>query len=379
MTAPLVLDLDDADSLAAADSVGALRSAALGGAQVRATAAAVTEGALARLDGLRPRSVVLVTGAGRASRASALLVAALGGRSGLPVLSVPETPPWVGPLDVVVVAGDDSGDPRLVESVDRAVRRGAEVVLAAPEEGPLRSAGAGRASALPPRVSVLDINALVRYLAVSVAVLDAVDTVRSRPLVPDLDLLADVLDAEALRDHPGNEVFHNPAKSLATRMHKRRTVLAGDSPATTELARHGSEVLLRGGATVTAAAGLGDVLAVGARLDAATATPAAGYDPFFHDEELDGPAPVDQARIFVLSTDGDRLALQRRVAALPSADTVTADSIPTDGADDLPPSLDMTRFDGSTPARRGVEIEQLATVAVRLEMTAAYLQLMGGR
>jgi len=71
-----VLDLDDAASLEAADSSGALRSAASGGAQVRATAAAVDENALASLTDLRPRSVVLVTGGGRAARAGALLVAA---------------------------------------------------------------------------------------------------------------------------------------------------------------------------------------------------------------------------------------------------------------------------------------------------------------
>lgn len=372
MTAPLVLDLDDADSLTAADSMGALRSSALGGAQVRATAAAVSEGALARLDDLRPRSVVLVTGAGRASRAAALLIAALGGRAGLPLVDVTETPPWVGPLDVVVVAGDDAGDPRLVESVDRAVRRGAEVVLAAPEEGPLRTAGAGRASSLPPRVPVQDLHALVRYLAVGIAVLVAVDKSRSGALVPDLDALADALDAEAVRDHPGNEVFHNPAKSLAARMHNRRTVLAGDSPATTELARHGAEVLLRGGATVASASSLGDVLAVGSRLGAVStgsSAAGAGYDPFFHDEEFDGPAPAEEARIFVLSTDDDRLALQRRVAALPTADTVTADNVP---------GADSALFDSGRPAGRVNEIEQLATVAVRLEMTAAYLALMGG-
>ncbi|MDN2502236.1 tobH protein, partial [Nocardia nova] len=65
-----VLDLDDVASLEAADSGGILRSAASGGAQVRATAAAVAENALIRLDGLRPRSLVLVSGTGRAARAA---------------------------------------------------------------------------------------------------------------------------------------------------------------------------------------------------------------------------------------------------------------------------------------------------------------------
>ncbi|NUS92745.1 MAG: tobH protein, partial [Nocardia sp.] len=133
-----VLDLDDAAMLEAADTGGALRSAASGGAQVRATAAAVAEGALARLDGLRPRSLLLVSGPGRAGRAAALLVAALGDRTGLPLVQVTSVPSWAGPLDVVLVAGDDAGDPRLIDAVDRAVRRGAEVVVTAPDEGPLQ-------------------------------------------------------------------------------------------------------------------------------------------------------------------------------------------------------------------------------------------------
>src|SRR5690606_9231827 len=113
-----VLDLDDAESLEAADSGGALRSAASGGAQIRATAAAVDEGILERLDGLRPRSLVFVCGPGRATRAARLLITALGDQAGLPIVPVVAVPPWVGPLDVVVVAGDDAGYPRLVDAVD---------------------------------------------------------------------------------------------------------------------------------------------------------------------------------------------------------------------------------------------------------------------
>ncbi|MGY2019609.1 hypothetical protein [Nocardia gipuzkoensis] len=174
-----VLDLDDAASLEAADAGGALRSAASGGAQVRATAAAVGEDALARLADLRPRSVVFVSGSGRAARAAGLLVAALGDRAGLPVVPAAALPPWVGPLDVVLVSGDDAGDPRLIDAVDRALRRGAEVVVAAPHEGPLRAAAAGRAAVLEPRVPVLGHNRLLRFLAAGIAVLRAVDPQRT--------------------------------------------------------------------------------------------------------------------------------------------------------------------------------------------------------
>jgi hypothetical protein len=311
-----VLDLDDAASLEAADAGGALRSAASGGAQVRATAAAVGEHALARLADLRPRSVVLVSGSGRAARAAGLLVAALGDRAGLPVVPAAALPPWVGPLDVVLVSGDDAGDPRLIDAVDRALRRGAEVVVAAPHEGPLRAAAAGRAAVLEPRVQVLGHNRLLRFLAAGIAVLRAVDPQRTGSAVPELAELADVLDAEALRDGPHNEVFHNPAKTLAARMQQRGIVLAGDSPAAAELAEHGAEVLLQTAGKVATAVDLAEAVSARTRIAEAAGEPAPGFDPMFHDEELDGPAPVERIRVFVLSADRDRAAASRSSAGV---------------------------------------------------------------
>ncbi|MEU8898429.1 tobH protein [Nocardia sp. NPDC048505] len=385
-----VLDLDDAASLEAADTGGALRSAASGGAQVRATAAAVGEDVLARLAGLRPRSVVLVCGSGRAARAAGLLIAALGDRAGLPIVSATTLPPWVGPLDVVLVAGDDAGDPRLIDSVDRAVRRGAEVVVAAPLEGPLRAAAAGRAAILEPRVQVLAHNRMLRFLAAGIAVLRLVDPSRTANAVPDLTALADVLDAEALRDGPHSDVFHNPAKTLAARMQERGIVLAGDSPAATELAAHGAEVLLQTAGRVSAAAGLSEAVAALPRLTAAAGNAGPDFDPLFHDEELDGPAPVQRVRVFVLSADPDQSAARRRIAVfgggsgLVDADLVSAEvdllqatladpSVPAAAKPDDPGA---ERPGGSSG--HGTELEQLAVLSLRLEMAAAYLRLLGG-
>jgi hypothetical protein len=380
-----VLDLDDAASLEAADAGGALRSAASGGAQVRATAAAVGEHALARLADLRPRSVVLVSGSGRAARAAGLLVAALGDRAGLPVVPAAALPPWVGPLDVVLVSGDDAGDPRLIDAVDRALRRGAEVVVAAPHEGPLRAAAAGRAAVLEPRVQVLGHNRLLRFLAAGIAVLRAVDPQRAGSAVPELAELADVLDAEALRDGPHNEVFHNPAKTLAARMQQRGIVLAGDSPAAAELAEHGAEVLLQTAGKVATAVDLAEAVSARTRIAEAAGEPAPGFDPMFHDEELDGPAPVERIRVFVLSADRDRAAARRRVAIfggggpnLVDADLVNADVdlLHTEMTDPAAPA----QAHAEEPAQsNGTELEQLAVLALRLEMAAAYLRLIGAR
>ncbi|MBF6174598.1 tobH protein [Nocardia blacklockiae] len=376
-----VLDLDDVASLEAADSGGALRSAASAGAQVRATAAAVDEDVLARLRDMSPRSVVLVSGSGRADRAATLLMAALGDRAGLPIVPATAIPQWVGPLDVVLVAGDDAGDPRLIGAVDRALRRGAEVVVAAPDEGPMRAAAAGRAALLPPRVRVLDHNRLLRYLAVGVAVLHAVDPSRVGPLVPNLNALADVLDAEALRDGPHNEVFHNPAKMLAARMLERRIVLAGDSPAATQVAAHTAEVLLSAAGRIAAATGLADAVAANARMIESAGTAAPGFDPMFHDEQLDGPAPVERVRIFVVSSDTDQVAARRRLATFgASAGLVDADLVNVDAelASTEAAAPREPEAAGPPPAAgRGTELEQLAVLVLRLEMAAAYLRLLG--
>jgi hypothetical protein len=385
-----VFDLDDAESLAAADTGGALRSAASGGAQVRATAAAVAETSLIeRLSDLRPRSLVLVAGSGRAARAAGLLVATLGDRAGLPIVPVTALPPWVGPLDVVLVAGDDAGDPRLIDAVDRALRRSAEVVIAAPNEGPLRAVAAGRAIVLEPRVPVLDHNRLLRFLAVGIAVLRGVDAQRSGPATPDLTALADMLDAEALRDGPTNEVFHNPAKTLAARMHGVGIVLAGDSPAAVELAGHGAEVLLQSAGRLASAADLADAVAAVGRLAAATGGTAPGFDPLFHDEELDGPAPVDRVRVLALSVHPDQAAVRRKLAVfegagagLVDADLVHADvdvlqsQLADPGA---APAIERTAAESAAGGGHGSELEQLAVLALRLDMAAAYLRLTGAR
>ncbi|GAB2628163.1 tobH protein [Prescottella soli] len=378
MTAPSsLLDLDDVDALLAADVDGSLRFAALGGAQIRATQAAVEEDGFARLQGLQPRSVVLVTGEGPASRAAELVTAAVGSRIGIPLVESGDTPLWVGPLDVVVVAGDDAGDPRLVESVDRALRRGAEVVVAAPDEGPLRAAGAGRATVLPPRVAVPHHHGLLRYLAAFLAVLTAIDAERAAKVCPDLGRLADALDDEALRDHPRNEVFHNPAKSLAARMQGRRVVLAGDTRVTTHLARHGSEILLRCGAAVTAAADLPGVLSGVQRFGSSATAMPPGYDPLFHDEQLDGPVPGMPLRVFVLSAEADRPVVDRRVAVLPDADVVVAASEQAEPSS--PPGPPGSAGPSpAVPAATRTEIEQIAVLVGRLEMSAAYLRLIGG-
>ena len=351
------VDLDDTEGLLEADRDGLLRAAASAGAQVRATAAAVEEGALESVAGHRPRTLIWVAGRGPAETAGAMLAASFSGVAGEPIVVAAESPPWIGPLDVLVVAGDDPGDPALVGAAATAVRRGAGVVVAAPYEGPLRDATAGRTAVLAPRLWVPDEFGLCRYLAAGLATLQAVDPA----LNSDLTALADELDAEALRNSAGREVFTNPAKALAERMADRQVVLAGDCVATLSLARHGAAVLLRVAHQPVAAAGLADAVV------ALRGGMAQGLREFGRR---------------VVPRRGDRRAAgQPRPGARAGPRLRAAGGLGAGGRD----STTSTWWGPRTSARRarfrlpaGRTEQQLATLAVRLEMAAVYLRLLGG-
>jgi hypothetical protein len=363
--AQTVIDLDDTEGLLGADRDGLLRAASMAGAHVRAVAAALDEGALDSVrDGDRPRTVIWVAGRGAAETAGTILAATAGGSAPAPIVIAAEAPPWIGPLDVLIVAGDDPGDSALVGAAASGVRRGARVVIAAPYEGPLRDITAGRVAVMEPRLPIVGDLGLCRYLAVGLAVLESVDP----RLRVDLAALADELDAEALRNSASREIFTNPAKALVERMSTRRVVLVGDCAATLALARHGSGVLLRAANEVAAATGLADALTA-----LRTGPGTAFVDPaeaLFHDEEIDGPI-TDRLRIVVLTLDAERAVVASRVAGFDDVDVVGAEDVPAEDVPHLP--VDRSARPGAQRAE-----QQLARLAVRLEMAAVYLRLVRG-
>jgi hypothetical protein len=158
-------------------------------------------------------------------------------------------------------------------------------------------------------------------------------------------------------------VFTNPAKALVERMSRRRVVLAGDCAATLTLARHGCAALLRIAHEVAAAAGLTDAL-IALRAGAGSRF-ADSTDALFHDEEIDGPI-TDRLRVLALTLDAERTVVASRIAQFDDVDIV--------GAEDVPDLLDGRR---ALPGTQQVE-QQLAILAVRLEMAAVYLRLVRG-
>jgi hypothetical protein len=146
-------------------------------------------------------------------------------------------------------------------------------------------------------------------------------------------------------------------------------VLAGDNAATLALARHGAASLLRIAHEAVAAVGLADAL-VALHGGMGGESGADHEKSIFHDEQIDGPLSR-RVRTFVLATDAERPVLLARVSGLDDVDVINAEDVPDAlGMVDAPVE--------AAPAAPGRPEQQLAILAVRLEMTATYLRLVRG-
>ncbi|HEX4724866.1 MAG TPA: hypothetical protein VH333_20285 [Pseudonocardiaceae bacterium] len=342
--------LDDPARLATADgeSGGCLRAAASAGAQVRATAEAVAAANLSEIAGTRPRALVLVNRPGVGPAVNKLLVALLGPACQVPLVVAEEVPSWVGPLDVVLAHTDDPGDRPLAQSVYRAGRHGAHVLLTAPEDGPVAAAAAGAAVLVPPRVHLPAGFSFPRALAAGLALLSVLGL-----LATDLDVLADELDREAEKDNASYESFVNPAKSLALRLADRTTLLCGLDRVATAVAEHGVDALAGFAGVVAGVADQAQLISrTVLRRSAIAAT--TGGDIFADPDE-----PSERLlRVLLLSILTDAQAEEAKLIA--------TDLLP--GADLLAPAEETA----GGPAVRA------AVLALRFEMTAVYLGLATG-
>jgi hypothetical protein len=322
--------LADPRALAALDTGGVLRAAATAGAQVRSTAHSAAEAGVGELAGSRPRALVLLRRPGASQPAGELLSALLGPVSPIPVVLLDTVPAWVGPLDVVVAHTAMGDDVELAESVQRAISRGAEVVLSAPADGPVASAGAGRARLVEPRIPVPPGLDLPRALAVGLAVVAALQ-LAGAALPPGLDQLADQLDAEAERNQPGYEPFRNPAKSLALRLAEHTPLLWGIDPLAAAVAGHAAAALATHAGVVAHAADLGRAATASGlvrELDRAAAGADIFRDPF--DDAGTGERPP--LRLVLLATGEDspaQVTLRRVGRGWPAADVAhPVDEVP---------------------------------------------------
>lgn len=345
--------LDDPSRLAEHDSDGLLRAAAMAGAQVRATVEVAKDSDLARLSGTMPRALVLITPPGLGPAVTRLVIALLGRACPVPVVASDTAPTWLGPLDVVVAHTDDPGDAELAESIDRACRYGARVVLTAPEEGPVAAAAAGRAVLLPPRVPVPPGFGFARALAGALLTATTLELLRT-----DLGRLADDLDREAESDHSQHESFVNPAKALALRLADRTPLLWGIDDVAAGVACHAAQMLATHTALVCDIADYPQAASRSALLRAAT-NASSGQDIFADPEDLD-PAETSPLRVFLLAVRAAATDPVRRlaVASFPAADLIA-------------PSEESTAPESDEPA-------SAAVLALRFELAALYLGLASG-
>lgn len=342
--------LDDPVRLTTADGEagGCLRASASAGAQVRATAEAAVEAGVRDLEGTRPRAIVLVDRPGVGPSVNHLLTALLGPACPVPVVASETVPTWAGPLDVVLAHTEDPGDLPLAESVHRAGRYGARVVVTAPEDGPVAAAAAGSCVLLPPRVPLPAGFAFPRAFTAGLVVLDALGLLRT-----EVDVLADELDREAEQNRASYESFVNPAKALALRLADRTPVLCGLDRVATAVAEQAVDAL-GGFAGVVAQSASHAQMLTRTVLHRATIRATSGGDIFADPD--DGPAGL--LRVLLLAIAGDAEAEATRLAA--------TDMLP--GADLLAPA-DETR--GGLAVRAAV-------LALRFQMAAVYLGLATG-
>jgi hypothetical protein len=149
----------------------------------------------------------------------------------------PGLPGWAGSLDLVVVLAPDGGDVATAAAVAEAVRRGCQVVVAAPERSMVAEHAAGRWSTILPSTSR-------DQLATAVVVLEYLDRVDLGPSA-DHELVAEALDRVAIVCSPHRDIAVNPAKTLAIALADASPVVWGGSVLAARAARRVAESIRR--------------------------------------------------------------------------------------------------------------------------------------
>ena len=352
----MTADLHEPDALVAADVAQLLPSAALAGAQIRATAGQVATFA----DFGRPRALVVI---GAHAAVDTALLTALVVDVPAPVVTGTTLPSWVGPLDIVVVFASVVDDIACAEAAAQAVRRGARVIVRAAAEGPVAEAAAGSVL-LEPLLPVTEALAGAARLTVLIGVVAAAGFVRR----PDFMAAADQLDALAVACHPSSEFFVNPALTLAEHLSAGTPLIIGTDPVADALAGYCCRSLaaLAGyaGAALLSyqAAGSPPVLASAARTDGPAGT---FYDPY-DDDAAEAPAPGQAvSSVLVIGPSAQGSATSPAVSGLLPLESLPAfGSEPVDPtrASNLPRSPLAAALQSALPRAMSIGPEELPTL-----------------
>lgn len=119
----------------------------------------------------------------------------------------PMLPAWVGPLDLVVILGNHGASAWEVDCAGEAARRGAGIIVAAPEDSALAAAATSHATTMVPHSDA-------DPMAAAIAVLALLGRLGLGPAF-EPEQVADAADLVASLCSPYHELGQNPAKDCA--------------------------------------------------------------------------------------------------------------------------------------------------------------------
>ncbi len=213
---------------------------ATAGARFRQAARREPLGRLTRAD--RPRGVLVLGPEAR------LVRAVLEPTCPVPFMAWPgpALPAWVGPLDLVIALGTHDAQAWQLKCVSEAVRRGATLIVAAPQDSTLAAAGAGHLTTHLPTPAD-------DPMAAAIAVLALLGQLDLGPAV-DIELAAASADAVAAACSPSRQLGDNPGKDLAVALADSFPLVWGGTVLAGRAARRIAEALRRAGGRLALAA-----------------------------------------------------------------------------------------------------------------------------
>lgn len=310
--------LDDPEALERVDLV--LRPLAEAGARVRREAVESVHAAEACVEEIRDDQPRAVIAAGPDSR---LLRAVLEPTCPVPFVAWPAQglPGWAGSLDLVVMLAPQGDDPYSAAAVAEAVRRGCQVVVAAPEGSLVGQHAQGRHCSLLP-------TATGDQLASAVIVLDLLTRVGLGPAA-DAGQVATALDDVAVACSPHRDQTVNPAKLLAVALADSVPLVWGGSVLAARAARRVAEAFRRASGRSALAGDAEHLLPV-----IAAARP---RDVF--DDPFAGDGPADPRPTLVVLDDGvtdpGRAEVHSRLTTAADEQQVRVEVVSSGGGSDV--------------------------------------------
>ena len=279
-----VFDDSRLDDRAALDSWDpALRRLAVCGARLRTEWAQAAQRVLALAEEDRPRAVIAVGSEAR------LIRSVLEPVCPVPFVAWPRQglPGWVGSLDLVVILAAEGSDPAVIETAQEGTRRGARILIAAPEASPVAEFAASRSTTLAPTTTRDPLAAVMVMLA-------ALHQLGLGPEV-SVESIADAADMVAEESSPFVDLSANSAKTRACLLADAQPLVWGGSVLAARAGRRIASSLRSVSGRAALAADARDLLAV---IEAAEPT------DVFADPFEDDPS-ADRRPVLIVCDDGD--------------------------------------------------------------------------